>query len=414
MMITGVAVVVMNLNPLIKLDGYYLFGELIGMPTLKEDSTDYLSSWVKRHVFRLPVEVAYLLPRRRWFFVIYAILSGFYSYFILFAAVRFAYNVFSHVSPQWAFLPALLLAGLILRVRLRSSMRFVKDFILDKKQSVWTFWNKPHKTIGVSIAVGLVLFAPVWRKTVGGRFVLEPEQRAVVRATVPGQISQVLADEGCLVAAGAPLFSLRNLRLETQADVARADLSSAEARAREAQLTYTNVGSARAESASQAGRSRSVLEQVAALQVASPIAGVVATPRIRDRLGSFVQEGDVVVEVDDNRNLKARIFIPEFQVQQIRAGDLVSLKLRSLFWSVRGQVNSIAPASSEIAPGLVEEEKYKGIAPPIYYVATVLVANTKGNLRSGMSGEAKVQVRRQSIAGLVWETVRQALQRKFW
>ena len=65
-------------------------------------------------------------------------------------------------------------------------MRFVKDFILDKKQSVWTFWNKPHKTIGVSIAVGLVLFAPVWRKTVGGRFVLEPEQRAVVRATVPG------------------------------------------------------------------------------------------------------------------------------------------------------------------------------------------------------------------------------------
>ena len=100
MMITGVAVVVMNLNPLIKLDGYYLFGELIGMPTLKEDSTDYLSSWVKRHVFRLPVEVAYLLPRRRWFFVIYAILSGFYSYFILFAAVRFAYNVFSHVSPQ--------------------------------------------------------------------------------------------------------------------------------------------------------------------------------------------------------------------------------------------------------------------------------------------------------------------------
>jgi putative peptide zinc metalloprotease protein len=36
MLITGVAVVLMNLNPLIKLDGYYFFGELIGMPTLKE------------------------------------------------------------------------------------------------------------------------------------------------------------------------------------------------------------------------------------------------------------------------------------------------------------------------------------------------------------------------------------------
>ena len=62
MLITGVAVVLMNLNPLIKLDGYYLFGELVGIPTIKENSTDYLSSWVKRNVFRLPVDVPYLRP----------------------------------------------------------------------------------------------------------------------------------------------------------------------------------------------------------------------------------------------------------------------------------------------------------------------------------------------------------------
>jgi multidrug resistance efflux pump len=179
-------------------------------------------------------------------------------------------------------------------------------------------------------------------------------------------------------------------------------------------MNYANLGIARAERASQVGRSRSVFEQVAALQVASPIAGVVATPRLQDRVGSFVQEGDELAEIDDARTLKARIFIPEFQVRRVRPGTPASLKLESLFQPIRGQVNSIAPASSELAAGLAGEEKYKGIAPPSYYAVTVLLSNADGRLRSGMSGEAKVQVKRQSVAGFVWDTVREFFQRKVW
>src|SRR5208337_804314 len=104
------------------------------------------------------------------------------------------------------------------------------------------------------------------------------------------------------------------------------------------------------------------------LEVASPISGVVVTPRLWDRVGSFVQEGDVLAGVDDARTLKARIFVPEFQVQRLRVGAPASLKLESLFQPIRGQVTSIAPASSELAPGLAPEEKYKGMAPPSYYV----------------------------------------------
>jgi putative peptide zinc metalloprotease protein len=411
MLITGVAVFLMNLNPLIKLDGYYLLGELIGLPSIKEDSTEYLSSWVRRTVFRLPVDVPYVRPRRRWLFVVYAVLSGLYSYLVLFAVVRFVYNIFSRSNPQWGFLPALLLAFLILRARLRSSVRFMKGFYLDKQQKIR---NQPYKAVAVSLAAALVLLAPVWRETVGGRFFMEPEQRAIIRAAVPGQITEVLADEGTPVAAGTPLFLLRDVHLETEADDARASLRSAEAQARQAEMNYANVGITRAERVSQTGRSRSVSEQVAALQVASPISGVVATPRLRDRLGSFVQEGEVLADVDDARTLKALIFVPEFQVHQIVTGAPASLKLESSFQPIRGYVSSIAPASSLLAPGLVEEEKYKGIAPPSYYVATVVVFNTGGMLRSGMSGDAKIQVRRQSIVGFTWRTFREVVLRKVW
>ncbi|MGC2537407.1 MAG: HlyD family efflux transporter periplasmic adaptor subunit [Candidatus Sulfotelmatobacter sp.] len=413
MMITGVAVVLMNLNPLIKLDGYYLFGELVGVPAMKESSTEFLSSWVRRNLFQLPVEVPHLRPMRRWLFVGYAVFSGLYSYALLYTVVRFSYNVFSRFSPDWAFVPALALAFLIFRSRLRSTVRFVKDFYLDKRQSLFAWWTASRKAL-VGAVVLLALVAPVWRETVSGRFVLEPQQRASIRAAVPGQIAEVLADEGTPVAAGAPLLRLLNVGLEAEADDARVRLRGAEAEAREAQMNYANLGTARAERASQVGRSRSVFEQVAALQVASPISGIVATARLRDRVGSFVRAGDVLADVDDASTLKARIFIPEFQVQRIRPGSPASLKLESLFGSMRGKVSSIAPASSEIAPGLSQEEKYKGISPPSYYVATVLVSNPGGMMRSGMSGDAKIRVARQSIAGVVWRNVREFVQRKFW
>jgi len=413
MMITGVAVVLMNLNPLIKLDGYYLFGELVGVPAMKESSTEYLSSWIKCHVFHLPVEVPYLRPHRRWLFVGYALISGLYSYVLLFAVVQLAYNIVSRFSPQWAFLPALLLALLILRARLRSSVRFMKDFILDKRESFRAWWKAPRK-LAVAVLVLFGFFAPFFRETVGGRFVLEPGQRASVRAAVPGRIAAVLADEGTPVTVGAPLVVLHNITLESEADAAQAGLRTAESHTREAELTYTNLAGAQAERASQVGQYRSLAKQVAALQVTAPISGVVTTPRIRDRVGSFVQAGEELAEVQDDTTIRARIFIPEFQIRQVRLAAPASLKLESRFRPVRAEVNSIAPALSELPPGLEPEQNYKGIAPPAYYTATVLIANPAGMMRAGMSGDAKIEVERQSIAGFLWKEVREFAQRKLW
>jgi len=83
MMVTGIGVSILNLNPLIKLDGYLIFSEFVHEPALKESSTAYLSGWARKHIFRLPAEVPYVARRKRLFFVIYGILSGLYSYSLL-------------------------------------------------------------------------------------------------------------------------------------------------------------------------------------------------------------------------------------------------------------------------------------------------------------------------------------------
>jgi putative peptide zinc metalloprotease protein len=413
MLITGVAVIFLNLNPLMKLDGYYLLAELVGVSALKESSTEYLSSWVKRNWFGMPVEVPFLPRRQRWLFASYAATSGLYSYIVLFAAVDFCYNVTFRFSPQWAFLPALALALMIFRSRLRSAWRFMRDFYLDKQQSVREWWSKPRKALGVAFVL-LALFSPVWRETVTGRFFLEPEQRAVIRATVPGEVIEVFADEGVAIAAGAPVLKLRNANLEQDADSSQSDLRAAEAGVRQAQLDYANLGIARGEQTFQQKRNSAITQQIAALQLSSPISGILVTPRVRNLVGSFVQEGTELAEIDNVQTLQARIFIPEFEIHKVVQGAAVSLKLESYFQPIRGQVSSIMPVPSAIAIGLLHEKQFEGAASPKYYLATVPVPNSVSELRPGMSGEAKISVGRQSIAGFISKNLREFVQRKIW
>lgn len=413
MLITGVAVVLMNLNPLIKLDGYYLFSELIGISTLKESSTEYVLGWVKHNVFRMPVEVPYVRPQRRLLFAAYAILSGLYSYVILFAVVRFAYNLSFRISSQWAFLPALLLGVLIFRSRLQSLARFARDFYLDKKQA-WSTVGMTRRKIVLAAILLLGLFAPLWRETVDGRFVIEPAEHAVIRASVPGEVVEVTTDEGLTVAAGSPLLSMRNIGFEEIADRSLNDLKAAEAGVRKAELSYRDLSRAQSEQTAQIQRYRSISQRAAALRILSPISGVVMTPRIRNLKGSFVAEGTELAEVAGTRTLKARIFVPDFEVHKLSAGAPVSLKLVSQFRPVLGRLDAVSSTPLELPPGLIHVEQYKGIAPPPFYVATVLVPNLDGVLRFGMSGDAKIEVKRHSCAWFFWENAREFVQRKIW
>ena len=134
--ITGVGVVILNINPLVKLDGYFVFSELIGVTDLKEKSTLFLTTWCKHHICRLPVEVEYVPRQRRPLFIAYGLASGFYCYLLLFVIVELTYNLAHKFSPDWAWVPALLLALKVFQSRIKAAGRFMKVIYLDKKERV--------------------------------------------------------------------------------------------------------------------------------------------------------------------------------------------------------------------------------------------------------------------------------------
>jgi putative peptide zinc metalloprotease protein len=412
MMITGIGVSLLNLNPLIKLDGYYLLTEIIDEGDLKERSTAYVSSWTRKHVFRLPAEVEYVPRKRRVLYIVYSLLSSLYSYTLMSLVVIFAYNILKAYTPEWAWLPSLLLALRIFKSRIATLERFMKTVYLDKKERL-VAWFTLFRAATVSVAVLLILFVPVWPAFVSGRFVLEPVRRALIHTEVAGTVTEVLTSEGKDVVAGEPVLRLRSLELESAVGQAGADLRNASTRATQASQRYQNYGAAEHDRQQATERHRSFVEETKHLQVTSPITGTVTTERLEDLVGTYLKSGTDVAEIADMSIMTARIFVPEFSMRDVHLGTSVRLHAESQFKPWSGTLASLAPASSSIEAGLMEKQNLEGIRPPRFYIGKVELQN-RGDLREGMSGDAKILIGRRSVAGLVWRFARDLVGRRMW
>ncbi|MGA9305692.1 MAG: HlyD family efflux transporter periplasmic adaptor subunit [Candidatus Sulfotelmatobacter sp.] len=412
-LLTGFAVVLINWNPLIKLDGYYIVTDILGITELKESSTLYFSSWVKRNIWGLPVEVPKVPKRRRLGYAIYAILSGLYSYSILYIFASFIGNIARNFSADWGFLFEYGTAFLIFRGRLRTLWSFMKFVYLDKRDRIRA-WFTPARKLAISAVALVFALLPLWHESATGRFVLEPENLAMVRAIVPGVVTRVYANEGQQVAAGAPLLQLRNMALDSKLARSQSDLAIATGRANSAILHYADFGSAEQERARLARQTGSYASEVAHLQVSTPIAGVVTTPGVGDLLGRYVPEGTELAEVADVARLRARIYVSEFEIYKLKEDSPARLQVDGTVGRHDARTIAIAPVSSEIAPGLIDLSRYKGQKPPRFYVFDLLVDNANGWLKPGMPGTARVYGNRRSLAGLALQQVEDFVGRKMW
>ncbi|MGB2672495.1 MAG: efflux RND transporter periplasmic adaptor subunit [Candidatus Acidiferrum sp.] len=413
MLLTGITSLLINWNPLIKLDGYYMLCEILGITDLKENSTAYVSAWVKHHIWKLPVEVPYVPKRRRLGFVVYALLSGAYSYTVLYFVAGFVGNVFRNFDPQWSFIPELATAGLIFRSRIRLLVNFMKFVYLDKKDRVHA-WFTIQRRMGLAALAALFLFLPLWRDSVTGGFVLEPQSEAWVRAAVPGMVDAIYAKEGQYVSAGAPLLQLRNLPLQSLVSRADADYLQATKRATTAVLRYGEVGATAMDRDRLSAERGELLKAASNLEVVSPITGTVLTPRVEDRLGSYVREGSELVDVGDLSTMRARIYVSEYDIYKCKVGAAARVQIDGIWKVQNATALAITTASLEADPSLNEASKLMGLNPPNFYLVDLVLVNADGRMKPGMKGLAHIYGRRRGLAALCWEGASRFAGRKLW
>ena len=413
MLLTGIMSLIVNWNPLMKLDGYHMLCEILGMEELKEESTAFLSAWVKKHIWRLPVEVPYVPKRRRFGFAVYALLSGAYSYTVLYVVARFAGNIVRNFSPEWGFIPEITVALLVFRSRIRLLVNFMKFNYLDKKDRIRA-WLTPQHSLALGGVLILVFALPIWHESASGQFLLEPVRLAVVRARVPGAVTNLSLQEGQQVSAGQTLATLTNLSLDSELESARARLLIGSQRVNTATLRYIDLGGSLRERDSLATQFRQLSEMHDALQLVSPISGTVVTPRVDDLRGSYLKKGSSLVEIADLSQMIARIYVSEFDLSKVQIGAAAHLQVQGIARVWPAAVLSIAARPSEIDPQLQAGATLKGLNPPHFYLVSLSIDNPDVVLKPGMKGSARIYSQRRSLFARGWESLLKIVRRKVW
>jgi putative peptide zinc metalloprotease protein len=393
-LLTGIAVVLINLNPLIKLDGYYFLTESIGIPDLKERSTAFLSGWVQGRILGLPVEVPAIPRRRLPLFVLYAFASGLYSYVLLFAVIRLTYNVGYNWLAELALIPAGALAFGLFRGRL-NSLRNVVSKYWELKFS-HGFRLSP-RGVAVAVLVLAVVFVPLRRDRENAYFIIEPARSATLHATVPGRVEQVLVEEGQAVHAGQPLLRMTSASAASLRSTAQAQISAAQYQSFGAQVRNESIGTASsAEEA--AARSEALARSTqSALEVTAPADGLVLSADPGDLVNRNVAAGDSLLELAESGPRVARVFVPASSLKRVQAGAPVSLAPRGSFSVFRVRLAPMDGEAFALPAGLIEHQDYKGIVLPSFYCSRIELPATAAALPLGSTGQAILFGPRRSL-----------------
>jgi multidrug resistance efflux pump len=517
----------LNFNPLIKLDGYYLLSDWLEVPNLQQRALSDFKGWLRRLLWgaAMPVEE----PRGR-LLLTYGLVSFGYSAFFL-TLMLGALVPFLWRSWGW---PGLIAAALLCFFSARGLFKNVaggevRTMIATRRRRTTTW------LLGLG-GLAAVLAGVEAEDRVGGSFRLRPATRVELRAPVAGFLRAVHCDEGDKVSPGAPVARLDVPGLESRLAQKRAELDEARARLRlleigprpeevaeqrrrveraqqwrdlaqqdskrshlafesdldqfEKQITargaemevardayrrskalvgrgavtqeeifeyegkyrVSQAHLAEAQAALRAVQAKGTLEaeaevarrekelaeartvlrlleagsrpeeidaqrarlaslreefkhleeQRAKQDIFSPLPGLITTPRLKEKVGQYLREGDLIGVVEARAVLELEIALAEQDVARVRPGQAVRLKARALpFATFTTVVDRVAPSGE------------RGEAQSSVTVYGRL-DHAPDDLRTEMTGYARVETGRRPIGAILLDRMLRFVRTEFW
>ena len=196
-----------NLNPLIKLDGYYLLSDYLEIPNLRWKAFRFLREQIGR-VFGATVgRLGQTTRRQRWIYLSYGLLAAVYSYG-LFGLFLMHFSRFLVGRYQGGgFVLVVLLLLLTFRHPLRRFRRVLASFFATRS-AIKPAVKKASRLLAFLVSALAFLYFCRLELKVPGEFIILPAANAEVRAEVEGLIQEVAVAEGDFVNKGDVLVRL--------------------------------------------------------------------------------------------------------------------------------------------------------------------------------------------------------------
>ncbi|HKB79119.1 MAG TPA: HlyD family efflux transporter periplasmic adaptor subunit [Thermoanaerobaculia bacterium] len=416
MLFTGISTVFFNINPLIKIDGYHALSSVLEIPELREESFRYLGALFQRHVLRLDVEVPAATRRRRRIYWIYGPLALLYVGSIMAFVGKLFFNFYSRYFPELAVVLLIVTLAVIFKKRVRLTWRILRLFVTDKKEWIMSpRMRKPLLLTGTALL--LVLAIPWPRRVISADAVLKPLRTLALQAPADGSVREVRAAEGERVNKGDVILALDSGAVQYAVDSLSAEsrMFAADARRHRAGADAAELfRSEQREHAAERALAKGEADRER-LQVRSPIAGVVLTPRLRDLRSKFVRAGTLLGTVGDCRTMKAELLISERMLVDVFPGARVSLQLDSRPWQIlHGTIASISPSTPDAARIAGSSAALRPPSEPDRFVAVAVFDNASETLLPEMEGRVKIFGKRASYLEQLARGTRRWIQSMVW
>jgi multidrug efflux pump subunit AcrA (membrane-fusion protein) len=203
---------------------------------------------------------------------------------------------------------------------------------------------------------------------------------APVRALVAGVVERIPVSEGSMVARGTPVAYLRATSLQADREATAAEAASAD---RLASLAASRGDPSEERMHRLRGdalrREVALLdEEVELTTLRAPVPGTVLTPRVSERLGSSLEEGDELLTIGRTDSLELDFGVAQRDIGRVRSGQEVRLRVDAVPQrTFVGRVLAVAPMPTDSAG-------------EVRYPVRALVANPDGALKPSMAAYVRV------------------------
>ncbi|OED39545.1 hypothetical protein AB833_14950 [Chromatiales bacterium (ex Bugula neritina AB1)] len=400
-----------NLNPFMRFDGYYLLADTLGIPNLQPRSFT-LSKWrLREFLFGLNEPAPEPNHAKRRWMIIYGYMVWVYRLLLFLGIALLVYTLFFKVL------------GVILFF-LEIAMFVVAPIITELK--VW--WSKRSEIIRSKrswfsfavFAAGLCLLAVPWSSTISVPAVLAAKQVNTLYSKHDAIIEQVNVEPGDTVNAADALLQLRSPQLEYEREAVKLNIALLQSRqARRVADTLDRSNSLILKQQIQMAQVElaGIERKLSELQINASFTGVVTDMNPDLRSGQWINKKMPLGTLVDHSPRSVRGYIEESGIPRVSQGlsgvfisdnmDLPVVDVELTMVSMANSKTLEIPYLASVYGGDIAVQPDGEMFVPVEssYLVEFEVTGNLPETSQAMIGIVKVEAEKESLAMRIWKAV---------